>query len=253
MTFDANAIFEDELSRRGIAFVRKNDDEYSIEVDRFKVTANLFNVRRNAERDNDPETIRRFVDRVLTTFPLKLLSWVEASERLLFSAEAADQDFDDEVRLPVTDEVVRVLTLTDCDQSSVAWVTSKMCEDWGVPVEQAISAALANQARLLEGIELEVAEADGKALGMIPLEGPYKASVIFSPAFKRLVEPRFGWPVLVVIPCRDFIYVLADESPLLGQIGSVVVSEFRNSGYPITTEVLRISDEGIEAIGHFPA
>jgi hypothetical protein len=35
-------------------------------------------------------------------------------------------------------------------------------------------------------------------------------------------------------------------------MGSVVVNEFRSSGYPITTEVLRISDDGIEAIGRFP-
>jgi len=32
----------------------------------------------------------------------------------------------------------------------------------------------------------------------------------------------------------------------------VVVREFRSSGYPITTEVLRVSSEGIEAIGAFP-
>ena len=97
-----------------------------------------------------------------------------------------------------------------------------------------------------------LAKADGNALGMIPVDSPYKASVIFAQAFKRLVEDEFGWPVLVVIPCRDFIYVVADNSPLLGKMGSVVVKEFRNSGYPITTEVLRVSDEGIEAIGQFP-
>jgi hypothetical protein len=76
--------------------------------------------------------------------------------------------------------------------------------------------------------------------------------VIFAPSFRRFVETVLGWPVLVVLPCRDFIYVVADDSPLLGQMGSVVVNEFRASGYPITTEVLRISDDGIEAIGHFP-
>jgi hypothetical protein len=36
-------------------------------------------------------------------------------------------------------------------------------------------------------------------------------------------------------------------------MGSVVVNEYRNSGYPITTEVLRVSDAGIEAIGRYPA
>jgi hypothetical protein len=87
---------------------------------------------------------------------------------------------------------------------------------------------------------------------MIPVDSPYKASTIFATAFKQLVEPALGWPVLVVLPCRDFVYVIADGSPLVGKFGSVVVNEFKNSGYPITTEVLRVSDEGIEALGRFP-
>jgi hypothetical protein len=152
----------------------------------------------------------------------------------------------------VTDEVARVLTLTDGEQTEITWVTPQMCEHWGVTVEQASSAAFANQDGLLSGIELDVAEGDGNALGMIPLASPYKASVIFAGAFKPFVEQVLGWPVLVVVPCRDFIYVVADDSPLVGQMGSVVVNEFRNSGYPITTAVLRLSDDGIEAIGHFP-
>jgi hypothetical protein len=127
-----------------------------------------------------------------------------------------------------------------------------MCDEWGVTTEQAIAAAFANQDRLLDGIKLDVAEVHDSTLGMVPVDSPYKASVIFARAFKPLVESVLGWPVLVVLPCRDFIYVLADKSPLVGRIGSVVVNEFRKSGYPITTEVLRISDDGIEAIGRFP-
>jgi len=94
---------------------------------------------------------------------------------------------------------------------------------------------------------------DGSALGMVPVDSPYKASVIFADAFKPLVESVLGWPVLAVLPCRDFIYVVADKSPLVGRLGAVVVKEYRSSGYPITTEVLRISEDGIEAIGSFSA
>ena len=67
----------------------------------------------------------------------------------------------------MTDEVSRVLTLTDSDQTKITWVTPDMCGDWGVTIEQAAAAAFRNQDRLLERIELEVAEADGKALGMV--------------------------------------------------------------------------------------
>lgn len=252
MTFDANAIFEQELLSRGVSFVRDSKDEYTIELDGWKVSANLINVRRNAERDQNVDTIKRFVDHVLAISPSYRPPWSEASKLLFFSAESADQEFGDAITSAVTSEVRRVLTLTDKDETKITWVSSRMCDDWGVTIEQASSAAAANQDRLLDGIQVQIDDIDGNALGMIPIDSPYKASVIFARKFKELIEPVLSWPVLAVIPCRDFIYVVGDNSPLVEKIGAVVVDEFRNSGYPITTEVLRISDEGIEATGKYP-
>jgi hypothetical protein len=252
MKIDANAIFEDELSRRGIAFAKDDDLTYRVQLDGGEVTASLGNVWRNAERDEDPDVIKRFVDKLLDNFCSTLPTWVEASDLLLWAAEPADQDFGDTIKAVVTDEVSRVLTLTDAAQTKITWVTRATCREWGVTIDEAVAAAFLNQDRLLHGLELELAQAHGNALGMVPLDSPYKASVIFARSFKHLVESALGWPVLVVLPCRDFIYVVADNSPLLNQMGSVVAEEFRNSGYPITTEVLRVSDDGIEAIGHFP-
>jgi len=76
--------------------------------------------------------------------------------------------------------------------------------------------------------------------------------VILAPSFREWVEPHLAWPVCVVVPCRDFIYVFKEDQDLFGRLGGVVVREFKESGYPLTTEVLRISDEGIEAIGAYP-
>jgi len=63
MKIDANRIFEDELSRRGFSFVREDEDTYRIELEGREISVNLVNVRRNAERDRDPTTIIRFVDK----------------------------------------------------------------------------------------------------------------------------------------------------------------------------------------------
>jgi hypothetical protein len=182
MTMDANAIFGEELSRRGFSFVREDQDTYRVHLERWEVTANLANVRRNAERDQDPDAIRRFVGKVLESFPSTRPPWNEASGLLLWSAEPADQDFGNSIQVPVTDEVSRVLTLTDADQTKITWITPDMCDEWGVTIEQAAAAAFINQDRLLTGIELDVAEANGRALGMVPLDSPYKASVIFAHA-----------------------------------------------------------------------
>jgi hypothetical protein len=88
---------------------------------------------------------------------------------------------------------------------------------------------------------------------MVPVSSVFKASVIFAPGFKRFASKKLEWPILAVIPCRDFIYILSEkDKALLNRMGQVVQKEYRESGYQITTEVLKVSDEGIKAIGKFP-
>lgn len=252
MKLNAKALFEAELTRRGITYVRDDELTYRIEVDGIDVVANLANVARNADRDTDPLAIARYIDHVMAATRRSTPEWREASSLLFFSAEPSDQGVGDTIVSPVTADVARVLTLTDHEQSVLTFVSPKMCEAWGVTPAEASSTALANQNRLLDGVELELGQVDGNRLGMVPIDSPYKASVIFAPRFRQFVEQALGWPVLVVIPCRDFIYVVADKSPLISRLGSVVVKEFRDSGYPITTEVLRVSDDGIAGIGKYP-
>ena len=35
------------------------------------------------------------------------------------------------------------------------------------------------------------------------------------------------------------------------KIGQVVVDEYKKSGYPITTEILKFTDKGVEAVGQY--
>jgi hypothetical protein len=101
---------------------------------------------------------------------------------------------------------------------------------------------------------LEVEVIDGNKLGMISTkETAFKASLILSPAFRDLVSPTHSWPVYVVVPCRDFAYVIRnDNRDFLGRLGSVVLKEYRNSGHPITKDALEVSENGITAIGTYP-
>ncbi len=253
MKFDPNRLFEAELSRRGIGYTREDDFTYQIQLDGVEVEVTLTNVVRNAGRDDDDdEVIAQYVDQVIAALRRKIPDWSSASRLLYFSAEPTDQEFGDVIREPATREVVRVLTLTDADQSCLTWVTPQMCATWGVTPREASAAAVANQDTLLDGIKIEVQEVDGNKLAMVPLDSPYKASIVFAPRFRQFVEAELGWPVLVVVPCRDFIYVVSNGSPLLNRLASVVVREFRGSGYPITTEVIRVSDDGLVGIGKFP-
>jgi hypothetical protein len=151
MTFDANAIFEAELAKRGVSFEREDESAYSVHVGTWRVTASLDNVRRNAERDQDPDAIIRFMDHVLGFSPTDL-PWNDARTLLLWSAEPTTTDFGDAIRFDVSDEVARVLTLTDSGSTKVTWVTPATCDRWGVSIDDACSAAATNQDRLLDGI-----------------------------------------------------------------------------------------------------
>jgi hypothetical protein len=131
-------------------------------------------------------------------------------------------------------------------------VTPRDLRRWRASKAKAHTIADQNQSRLLEQIALQVDTIDGMSLGMVPLASGLKASVIFAANLKPFVA-QLGWPVLAVIPCRDFIYLIAEkDQALLGRMGTVVQREYRGSGYPITTEALRIADDGITAIGKFP-
>src|SRR5262245_56848683 len=55
MRIDANTIFEEELSKRGIAFERQDEDTYLLHRDGWTIRASLANVGRNAERDQDAD------------------------------------------------------------------------------------------------------------------------------------------------------------------------------------------------------
>jgi hypothetical protein len=212
----------------------------------------LDNVARDFERDGDEGRIARFVDSVLEVFA-PLPPWEQARTSIYWSAEPAHAEIGDTLREQVTETVFRTLVLTDLDEGSVKWLTPSCQKTWAVGLDELREAAATNLDRLLEGKRLEVATARGRKLGMIPVDSVFKASTIFAPRFKQFVSADLGWPVLVVIPCRDFIYVIAEQDQeLLGAMGEVVQREFRGSGYPITTEVLRISDDGIKAIGSFP-
>jgi hypothetical protein len=169
------------------------------------------------------------------------------------SAEAANHDFGDAIHEPVTDEIARVLVYVDPEESQIRWLTPADLQEWGIGMPEAKRAAAAGMSALLDQTQLKVMPMQSHSLGYMETGSPLKASLIFSPSFKAKVTPTLGWPVYAVVPARDFTYLIPKrDAELIEHIGSVVVEEYRKSGYPITTEVLEISDAGIKAIGKFP-
>jgi hypothetical protein len=67
------------------------------------------------------------------------------------------------------------------------------------------------------------------------------------------VSSVHGWPVFVVVPARDFVYVRSQgHRNFLGCLGSVVLREYPEAGYPVAADVLEVSDTGITPTDRLP-
>jgi hypothetical protein len=184
--------------------------------------------------------------------PLPL--WPEARGGIISLAEALHEGMEHVIADRVSQELYRVLTYVSADFARVEWLTESKLAAWRVRAEDVLAAAEENMMRLLAESQLTVQEAQGVRLGYFETEMPLKASLLLAPNFKEVVAEEIGWPILAVAPCRDFLYVWpASGTELIGRMGTVVLKEYERSGYPLTTEVLRVSDEGIEAVGRFEA
>lgn len=251
----AHELFELELAQRNLAFVVTDDGLYEIQIDDVTATVNLENIRRNYERDNDADAIARFAKQLDVEMFGDLPDWKSVKLHVRFSIEPSDYEtgFDDTLHEIVTDELVKVYVLVPPDGSRISWITQYMLADWKVTRETVVSQASANMNQLVTAATLEIEEIDGVNLGMLfTNETPFKASLILTERFRELVSPSHGWPVYVVAPTRDFVYVISrDNRDFLGRLGAVVLREFSESGHPLTADVLEVGSRGVAAIGSF--
>jgi hypothetical protein len=252
----ADEIFCSELDKRGIGYSVTPEGLYEVQIDDQTITVSFENIRRNYDRDGDAAAIVRFVEKVDPDFLSETPSWSDVRPYIRYSLEPSDYEtgFDDVLFFPLTDKLNQVFVYTPADGSRISWINESMLDDWGVTREQVVQQAEENMAAIVAETKFEVLEIDGRKLGMISTEEtPFKASLILSPTFRDLVSPTHGWPVYVVVPCRDFAYVIRhDNRDFLDRLGGVVIEEYRKSGHPITKDVLEVADDGITAIGTYP-
>ncbi len=110
-----------------------------------------------------------------------------------------------------------------------------------------------NMKKILAETTITTEPIDDDKLGIVNTEYvAFKAALLLCPGFRELAEPVLGWPLLAVMPCRDRVYVVSAESQeLVGRTGPFIVREYEQSGYPVSTEVFELSDNGIRAIAEF--
>jgi len=245
--------FELELRRRNIAFTRDSESGRHVveRADGRRALVSLDNLSRKFERDKDPGAIIRFIDTILAAGD-EPQSWEEACPKLLLALEPRHFAEPPDVARAVSDQVDCVPVVFDPDIGAMTWVSRHMLENWSVAEDAAFRTATENLDRELRNATLGFEEVDGRRVAFIASDLPFKASLILAPGFRRLAEPVLGWPLLVAAPRRDFLYLchLRDRD-LIERLGPVVIEECGSSPYPLTTELLALTDEGLQAIGEF--
>lgn len=249
---DIRRLFEWRLRERNLDFQEADAGRYLIEVGSGKIAVSLDNVERNYLRDNDTSAIDRFIDTLLQPI-LPLPEWPSLRDGLLLSLEPNDlEGLDDTIRMDLSDSVAVVLTYYSTLTGHMRWLQPRDLENLAISVDEGWQAAESNLERVLSTTSIAYSDIGGQKLGMIEAEEPYKASLILARGLREKVEASIGWPIYAVAPARDFVYLFSRDGGLIDRVGKVVVDEYQASGYPISTEVWELSDNGRSAIGAFP-
>lgn len=252
---DFDRIFLSALTEKRLKFRALDEDRYEVDMPQGARSVYVGNVKRNFERDKDAAAIGRFVDRILAIQPQESLpNWAEAKRHLFPLLESSEVEVGKETITRSKSDRTKIMLAFHVEGSGeIRFVQSFDLERWGVSSAVAWQTAFDQLNERAMKTEVTLLDAGGVSLALISAEEPYKASLLLASNLRKRVPPSLGWPLVAVAPARDFVYLLSKaELQNAPGLGTVVVREFKQSGYPISTEVWELSDSGIEAIGEYP-
>lgn len=250
--FNARVLFEDELRKRGYAFsIDAESGRHALEIGGGRMLVSLDYLQRDVAKDGDTGRVSRFVDAIVASSGASEAKL--SPDQLYWCLEPSDYEDRAEFRIAMSDRVDRVLVHVSADRSLVTWVTLAMLEALGLSETDAGARAFTNLGLALSEASVEFQDIDGVRLGFIDTTLPFKAALALAPNLREVVGAVLGWPLMAVMPDRDFLYLWAvRHREFVQRVAGVVVREYTQASYPLSTEVFEISDEQIRAIGAFP-
>lgn len=234
----------DSVDKTELIYISQGDATLKVSLD---------NVRKNYERDKDTSHISDLVQ-TLVSYSIELPSnWTDAKNSIYISLFPNDYEFNDFLHSKITDEFSKVYVYSGQDR--LTWITEEDLKKWNVTVRDLDEQANNNADELLSVTPISYDTIENRKLGLIEIEhASLKAALLFAPSMKEKLKEHFGFPFYAVIPVRDFCYIFSEKDFdfFSKRIGDVVVDEYKKSGYPITTEILKFSQKGVEAVGRYP-
>ncbi|MES2703013.1 MAG: hypothetical protein V4649_10255 [Bacteroidota bacterium] len=234
----------DSVDNTGLIYITVRGAEIQVSLD---------NARRDFARDKDTAIIADYVqlsDDATFGLPEK---WEDAREQVYTSLFPSDFDFAKFVHHKLTDSIHKIYVVSN--SRSLIWIDTGDLRNWQITEAELIRHANSNGNRLLANSKITFDTIDKHRLGMLETEDEtLKPALLLAPSLIARVKRDFGSPFYAVIPVRNFCYIFSsrDFDFFSTRLGSVVVDEYKKSGHPLTTELLKFSNAGVEAVGAYP-
>lgn len=244
--------FKTQLESKGLTIDSIDKDGFIlINVEESELKVSLDNVRRNYERDSDDSYITDLVNTIVS-HSSKKEDWENIKKKIYVQFFPNDFEFENLIYEKVTNEFSKVFMVNT--NNNFSFISEDDLIDWNLNLEQLKNQVDLNLDIFLDKVQIEVEDVDNHKLGMIDIEEVWlKSACLFSSKIKDLVQNNIGFPFYAVIPVRDFCYIFGEQDfeYFSERLGSVVVEEYEKSGYPITTEILKFSENGVKAMGKY--
>ncbi len=246
--------FKSQIEREGMKIDSVDEDGlFIISQGEITLKISLDNVRKNYERDKDESHISDLVQTLIAYSVEIPVTWPEVKDNIYVSFFPNDYEFEEFLHYKVTDEFSKVYIYSG--QDKLTWITNDDLLKWEITEADIENQSNINADNLLKSISISFDVIEEHKLGSIEVEHvSLKGALLFAPAMRDKVEKDIGFPFYAVLPVRDFCYIFSeiDFDFFAARIGKVVVDEYTQSGYPITTEILKFTAEGVEAVGKYP-
>lgn len=105
--------------------------------------------------------------------------------------------------------------------------------------------------RLVAGLDSDtVRDSQGVILAIVlDGESPVTCSALFSAELVRQYEDLLGPEFYVAVPTRFRLYLFPKLASRIAEFAPAVLSDYRVSPHPVSTEVMEVSREGVSVVG----
>lgn len=235
----------DHIDEEGAIFITVGDQILRVSLD---------NVRKSYEQEGSLAYLDSLIESIHNNLiEPEIPEWTEASDKVYLSLFPGDFNYGDIVYEPVSKDFIRHYVYYAHDEYH--WITFPQLEKWQITEATLKAQVDTNMNALLDASSIVTTTLEsGETLAYFEteMEG-LKSALLFANNLKEKVQPLLGWPVYAVLPVRDFCYIFSerDKPRLTELLADTVIKEYQEGGYEITSEIIRISDDGIQAVGKY--